>query len=111
MTLPSTKLRRALTAGMAALALVTGATPAAASPSSWPRHERTSPQLEELDDGMALLYWDSSPEGAGVFVRKLDAAGSIAGPPIPVSPSGERQIFPTLMREPNGKLLKRALRA
>jgi hypothetical protein len=62
------------------------------------------PQLEELDDGIALLYWDSSPEGAGVFVRKLDAAGSIAGPPLPVSPSGEKQSFPTLMREPNGKL-------
>jgi serine/threonine-protein kinase len=62
------------------------------------------PQLEEMDDGIALLYWDSSPEGAGVFVRKLDATGSIAGAPVPVSPSGERQSFPTLMHEPNGKL-------
>jgi serine/threonine protein kinase len=63
-----------------------------------------SPQLEELDDGIALLYWDSSPEGAGVFVRRLDASGSIAGSPLPVSPSGERQSFPTLMKDPNGKL-------
>ncbi|HEX7668302.1 MAG TPA: serine/threonine-protein kinase, partial [Polyangiaceae bacterium] len=62
------------------------------------------PALEPLDDGLALLYWDSSPEGAGVFVRKLDNTGSIAGPPIPVSPSGEKQSFPTLTREPDGKL-------
>ncbi|HVU05010.1 MAG TPA: serine/threonine-protein kinase [Polyangiaceae bacterium] len=62
------------------------------------------PELEALDDGLALLYWDSSPEGAGVFVRKLDASGSIVGAPVAVSPSGEKQSFPTLTREPNGKL-------
>ena len=62
------------------------------------------PSLEPLDDGLALLYWDSSPEGAGVFVRKLDGAGSIAGPSVPVSPSGEKQSFPTLTREPDGTL-------
>ena len=62
------------------------------------------PSLEPLDDGLALLYWDSSPEGAGVFVRRLDMTGSIAAPPIPVSPSGEKQSFPTLTREADGKL-------
>src|SRR5262249_50508909 len=45
------------------------------------------PALVSLDDGLALLYWDSSPEGAGVFVRKLDPSGSIAGAPTAVSPS------------------------
>jgi serine/threonine protein kinase len=62
------------------------------------------PQIESLDDGLALLYWDSSPESAGVFVRKLDATGSIAGPPIAVSPSGEKQSFPTLTRQADGRL-------
>jgi serine/threonine-protein kinase len=62
------------------------------------------PTFHPLDEGLALLYWDSSPEASGVFVRRLDGAGSIAGPPIPVSPSSERQSFPALTREPNGKV-------
>jgi serine/threonine-protein kinase len=62
------------------------------------------PTFHPLDEGLALLYWDSSSEASGVFVRRLDAAGSIAGPPIPVSPSSERQSFPALTREPNGRL-------
>jgi serine/threonine-protein kinase len=60
------------------------------------------PVLETMDDGLALLYWDNAPEGSRVFVRKLDAAGSIAGPPLAVSPGQERQSFPALTRDPNG---------
>jgi serine/threonine-protein kinase len=62
------------------------------------------PTFEALDDGLLLLYWDSSPEASGVFIRKLEASGSIASPPLPVSPSNERQSFPTLAHEPGGRL-------
>jgi serine/threonine-protein kinase len=62
------------------------------------------PTLEPLDDGLALLYWDSAPDGTGVFVRKLDASGSIAGPPVVVSPSSDKQSFATITREPGGRL-------
>lgn len=61
------------------------------------------PTFHPFDEGLALLYWDSSPEASGVFVRRLDAAGSIAGPPVPVSPSSERQSFPAFTREPSGR--------
>jgi serine/threonine protein kinase len=60
------------------------------------------PALEPTDDGLSLLYWDNAPEGSRVFVRKLDAVGSIAGPPLSVSPSQDRQSFPALAREANG---------
>ncbi len=62
------------------------------------------PTLEPMEEGLALVYWDSAPDGSRVFLRKLDASGSIAGPPIAVSPSSDKQSFPTLTREPNGHL-------
>jgi serine/threonine-protein kinase len=62
------------------------------------------PTFEAIEDGLALLYWDSSPDGPGVFVRKMDPTGSIAGPPIAVSPSSDKQSFPTLTREPSGRV-------
>jgi len=58
--------------------------------------------LEPMDDVLSLLYWDAAPDGSRIFVRKLDASGSIAGPPLAVSQSQERQSFPALTREPNG---------
>jgi serine/threonine-protein kinase len=60
------------------------------------------PLLEAMDDGLSLLYWDNAPEGSRVFVRKLDPSGSIAGPPLAVSQTQEKQSFPALTREPNG---------
>ncbi|HVW30069.1 MAG TPA: serine/threonine-protein kinase [Polyangiaceae bacterium] len=60
------------------------------------------PLLAAMDDGLSLLYWDNAPEGSRVFVRKLDASGSIAGPPLAVSQSQERQSFPAMTREPSG---------
>ncbi len=61
------------------------------------------PVLEPMDDGFSLLYWDNAPEGSRIFLRKLDPSGSISGPPVPVSQSQERQSFPALTREPNGR--------
>jgi hypothetical protein len=62
------------------------------------------PALGPMDDGLSLLYWDNAPEGGKVFVRRLDASGSIAGPPIAVSQGTDRQSFPALTREANGHL-------
>lgn len=62
------------------------------------------PSLEALDEGLMLLYWDSSPDASGAFVRKLDASGSITSPPLPVSTSTERQSFATLTRDASGKI-------
>lgn len=60
------------------------------------------PTLDAFDDSLILLYWDSAPDGTGAMLRKLDPKGIIDGPPIPVSPNGERQSFPALAREPDG---------
>lgn len=63
-----------------------------------------SPALDAFDDTVSFLYWDSAPDGSGVTLRKLDGKGLIAGPPIAVSSSAERQSFPSLTRDPNGRL-------
>jgi serine/threonine-protein kinase len=60
------------------------------------------PLLEGMDDGFSLLYWDNAPDGSRIFLRKLDNNGSIAGPPITVSQSAEKQSFPVFTREPGG---------
>jgi hypothetical protein len=61
------------------------------------------PTLEPVDDGVALLYWDTAPDASSVFLRKLDPNGTIQGPPVAVSP-GTKQSFPAITREPSGRL-------
>ncbi len=62
------------------------------------------PTLDPIDDGLVLLYWDSASDGDGVFARKLDATGSISGPPVVVSPSSDKQSYPAVTREPSGRI-------
>jgi len=62
------------------------------------------PTLESLDEGLLLVYWDSAPDGTGVFARRLDPGGSIAAAPVVVSPSPDKQSFAAVTREPGGRL-------
>jgi serine/threonine-protein kinase len=54
------------------------------------------PQLAQLNDKLALLYWEDSGNEPGVYVRRLDAEGRIAGPARRVSATKRDQFYPAL---------------
>jgi serine/threonine-protein kinase len=53
-------------------------------------------QLLSAKSGAALLYWEDSGDGAGVYVRRLEADGRIAGPARRVSEAKKGELQPTL---------------
>jgi serine/threonine-protein kinase len=53
-------------------------------------------QLMPARSGAALLYWDDSVDGAGVYVRRLESDGKIAGPARKLSSSKRGELHPTL---------------
>jgi len=53
-------------------------------------------QLVSASSGAALLYWDDTGDGAGVYVRRLEADGKIAGPARRVSEAKRGELHPTL---------------
>jgi serine/threonine-protein kinase len=54
------------------------------------------PQLAQLNDKIALLYWEDANNEPGVYVRRLDAEGRIAGPARRVSETKRDQFYPAL---------------
>jgi eukaryotic-like serine/threonine-protein kinase len=52
-------------------------------------------QLVAVSGGAALLYWDDGSD-PGVFVRRLEADGKIAGPARRISDSKRGELHPTL---------------
>jgi serine/threonine protein kinase len=55
-----------------------------------------SVQLIAAPGGAALLYWDDGGDAAGVYVRRLEADGKIAGPARRVSEARRGELTPTL---------------
>ena len=55
-----------------------------------------SVQLLSASSGAALLYWEDTGNGAGVYVRRLEADGRIAGPARRVSELKKGELHPTL---------------
>jgi eukaryotic-like serine/threonine-protein kinase len=53
-------------------------------------------QLVPMASGAALLYWDDNGDGAGVYVRRLEADGKIAGPPRRISNPKRGELHPTI---------------
>ncbi|HEY6079487.1 MAG TPA: serine/threonine-protein kinase [Polyangiaceae bacterium] len=53
-------------------------------------------QLVPAASGAALLYWDDAGDGAGVYVRRLESDGKIAGPARRLSASKRGEMHPTL---------------
>jgi serine/threonine protein kinase len=53
-------------------------------------------QLLTVGGGPALLYWEDTGDGAGVYVRRLEADGRIAGPARRVSEVKKGELHPTL---------------
>jgi eukaryotic-like serine/threonine-protein kinase len=53
-------------------------------------------QLVSASSGAALLYWEDTGESAGVYVRRLEADGKIAGPARRVSDVKKGELHPTL---------------
>ncbi len=62
---------------------------------------RTS-QLLSASSGAAMLYWDDSADGAGVYVRRLEADGKIAGPARRVSDAKRGELHPTFTTTDSG---------
>jgi eukaryotic-like serine/threonine-protein kinase len=58
-------------------------------------------QLVPMSGGAALLYWDDAGE-AGVYVRRLDADGKIAGPGRRISDTKRGELHPTLTPDGGG---------
>ncbi len=59
-------------------------------------------QLFAAPGGAALVYWDDNADGAGVYVRRLDADGKIAGPARRISEAKRGELQPTLVPAPSG---------
>jgi serine/threonine-protein kinase len=53
-------------------------------------------QLLSFSSGAALLYWEDIGDSAGVYVRRLEADGKIAGPARRVSDVKKGELHPTL---------------
>lgn len=53
-------------------------------------------QLVPFAGGAALLYWEDTGDGAGVYVRRLEADGRIAGPARRISDTKRGELHPTL---------------
>jgi serine/threonine-protein kinase len=53
-------------------------------------------QLWPMSGGAALIYWDDSGDGAGVYVRVLESDGKIAGPARRISEARKGELHPTL---------------
>jgi eukaryotic-like serine/threonine-protein kinase len=52
-------------------------------------------QLVPASGGSALLYWDDSSDSPGVYVRRLESDGKIAGPPRRISDAKRGELHPT----------------
>ncbi|HXK17315.1 MAG TPA: hypothetical protein VNG33_05925, partial [Polyangiaceae bacterium] len=59
-------------------------------------------QLMPASSGAALLYWEDAADGSGVYVRRLEADGKIAGPARRVSEIRRGELQPTLTATPDG---------
>jgi eukaryotic-like serine/threonine-protein kinase len=59
-------------------------------------------QLLNASSGAALLYWDDAGDAAGVYVRRLEADGKIAGPARRVSEAKRGELHPTLTSADGG---------
>jgi hypothetical protein len=59
-------------------------------------------QLLPFSGGAALLYWEDTGDGAGVYVRRLEADGKIAGPARRVSDAKRGELHPTLTQADGG---------
>ncbi len=59
-------------------------------------------QLASTTDGAALSYWEDSGDNAGVYVRRLDGDGKIAGPARLVSEVKRGELHPTLAKADDG---------
>jgi hypothetical protein len=53
-------------------------------------------QLLSASSGAALLYWEDTGNGAGVYVRRLEADGRIAGPARRVSETKKGELHPSI---------------
>jgi plasmid stabilization system protein ParE len=53
-------------------------------------------QLVTAPSGAALLYWEDAADNAGVYVRRLEADGRIAGPARRVSDVKRGELHPTI---------------
>jgi serine/threonine-protein kinase len=53
-------------------------------------------QLLSAGSGAALLYWEDTGDSPGVYVRRLEADGKIAGPARRVSDARRGELHPTL---------------
>jgi hypothetical protein len=59
-------------------------------------------QLLPAASGAALLYWEDNGESPGVYVRRLEADGKIAGPARRVSEIRKGELHPTLVAVDGG---------
>jgi hypothetical protein len=59
-------------------------------------------QLVQAASGAALMYWDDNGDAAGVYVRRLEADGKIAGPARRVSEARRGELQPTIAATDNG---------
>lgn len=59
-------------------------------------------QLLPAPGGAALLYWDDAGDSPGVYVRRLEADGKIAGPARRVSDARRGELHPRLVRTEGG---------
>jgi serine/threonine protein kinase len=59
-------------------------------------------QLWPMSGGAALVYWDDSGDGAGVYVRALESDGKIAGPARRISETRKGELHPTLTSRDGG---------
>lgn len=53
-------------------------------------------QLWPMPNGAALVYWDDTGDGAGVYVRQLESDGKIAGPARRISEARRGELHPSL---------------
>jgi hypothetical protein len=59
-------------------------------------------QLLPTTSGAALLYWEDSGDSPGVYVRRLEGDGKIAGPARRVSEARRGELHPTLTATDDG---------
>jgi eukaryotic-like serine/threonine-protein kinase len=59
-------------------------------------------QLVPAASGAALVYWEDSGDGAGVYVRRLESDGKIAGPARRISEARRGELHPTLAATEGG---------
>jgi eukaryotic-like serine/threonine-protein kinase len=60
-------------------------------------HSVRIPQLVGLKDGFAIVFWEDMGSEAGVYVRRLDADGRIAGPARRISRAQKHEFNPALV--------------